>query len=99
MTIIPVKAVTESYYLRNKDVLLAKQNQYYQTNKDKINENRRNGKKVCECGSSIPKYLEKRHYYTKKHQNYIERCNLYLESIKFIYSTSLINIHDEPGPY
>jgi hypothetical protein len=40
-----------TYYEQNKDQLLAKQNAYYQTNKDKINENRRNNKTVCECGS------------------------------------------------
>ena len=56
---------------------------YYYKNKDKINQGLRNNKKVCECGSSIPKGKQKRHYGTKKHQ-------LYLEAIKLIY------IYDEP---
>ncbi len=79
----------ESYYMKNKDALLAKQNLYYQANKDKINETRRNGKKLCECGSSIPKYFEKRHYGTKKHINFISGTKSIIEEARELF----YNIH------
>ena len=42
------------------------------TNKDQINEKARNNKIICECGSSIRKDHEKRHYETKKHKKFME---------------------------
>ena len=50
---------------------ISKQLKYYHANKDKINEKNRNSKQICECGSSIPKGQSKRHYDTKKHQNFL----------------------------
>ena len=50
---------------------ISKQLKYYNANKDKINEKNRNSKIICECGSSITKGHEKRHYETKKHQNFL----------------------------
>ena len=84
----------DSYYLRNKDVLLTKQNRYYQANKDKINENRRNGKKFCECGSSIPKYFENRHNATKKHINFITGVKSIVQEAR-----ELFYIHYAPETY
>ena len=55
----------------------SKQLKYYHKNKDEINEKNRNSKTICECGSSIPKGHEKRHYDTKKHQNFIEAKELF----------------------
>ena len=60
-----------TYYDENRDKLITNQRAYYHANKDKINEKARNNKTICECGSSIPKGHEKRHYDTKKHQNFI----------------------------
>ena len=53
-----------------------------------MNEKNRNNKIMCECGSSIPHGQRKRHYYTKKHVNFVRRTEshrLYLESIKLFY--------------
>ena len=60
-----------TYYDENRDKLLVNQRAYYQANKNKINEKSRNSKIICECGSSITKGHEKRHYETKKHQNFL----------------------------
>jgi hypothetical protein len=56
---------------------ISKQLKYYHANKDEINEKNRNSKTICECGSSIPKSKEKRHYDTKKHKNFIESRELF----------------------
>ena len=69
-----------TYYDENRDKLIANQRAYYQANKDKINEKARNNKIICECGSSIPKGHEKRHYDTKKHQNFLISKSDYLTS-------------------
>ena len=61
---------------------ISKQLKYYHTNKDKINEKARNSKTICECGSSIPKGQSKRHYDTKKHQNFISNKSEYSSMIE-----------------
>ena len=61
---------------------ISKQLKYYNTNKDKINEKNRNSKQICECGSSIPKGHEKRHYDTKKHQNFLANKSEYSSMIE-----------------
>ena len=61
---------------------ISKQLKYYHANKDKINEKNRNSKQICECGSSIPKGHEKRHYDTKKHQNFISNKSEYSSMIE-----------------
>src|SRR3981189_2184803 len=66
-----------TYYDENRDKLIANQRAYYHTNKDKINEKARKSKIICECGSSIPKGHEKRHYDTKKHQNFMSNKSEY----------------------
>ena len=60
----------------------SKQLKYYNANKDKINEKNRNSKIICECGSSIPKGQSKRHYDTKKHQNFLISKSDYLSSFQ-----------------
>jgi hypothetical protein len=67
----------------NDKSIYASQLKYYYKNKDKINQGLRNGKIKCECGSSIPKYHEKRHHGTKKHRSYLEAREL------FIFTTNL----------
>src|SRR5271156_7200363 len=84
----------ESYYMKHKDALLTKQNQYYQANKDKINETRRNGKKLCECGSSIPKYFENRHNSSKKHRAFISGTKSIIEEAR-----ELFYIYCDPVTY
>ena len=69
-----------TYYDENRDKLIANQRAYYHTNKDKINEKARKSKIICECGSSIPKGHEKRHYDTKKHQNFISNYTMIEEA-------------------
>ena len=61
-----------TYYEQNRDRLLTKQNEYYKTNRDAINEKRKNNNKIiCECGSSFSKDKAKRHYETKKHIDFV----------------------------
>ena len=75
-----------TYYDENRDKLIANQRAYYHTNKDKINEKARKSKIICECGSSIPKGHEKRHYDTKKHQNFIANSSIIEEARDLFYS-------------
>ena len=71
-----------TYYDQNRDELKEKQREYYQANKDKINEKARNNKRICECGSSFEINHAKRHYDTKKHQNFISNKSEYSSMIE-----------------
>ena len=75
-----------TYYDENREKLIANQRAYNHANKDKINEKARNNKIICECGSSIPKGHEKRHYDTKKHQNFLANKNMIEEARDLFYS-------------
>ena len=73
---------------------ISKQLKYYHANKDKINEKNRNSKQICECGSSIPKGQSKRHYDTKKHQNFLSSKSEYSSMIEE--ARDLFYSHYEP---
>ena len=54
------------YYKENKEQMIEKQKQWYENNKEKLNQ-----KYTCECGSTIRKNDKSQHEKTKKHQTFI----------------------------
>ena len=68
------KEIWKEYYENNKEEIKEIKRNYYHANKEKINE-KRNGKKTCECGCEINKSTTKRHEKTKKHIDLMNEKN------------------------
>ena len=54
------------YRLENKQLLLEKQNQYYQNNKEQV-DRKRQEKFICPCGGRYSKANKSQHFKSQKH--------------------------------
>lgn len=62
-----IKAQHKQWYANNREEQKAKHKQWHENNKDKNRE-----KHNCECGGKYTHQNKKKHFKTKKHQDYIE---------------------------
>jgi len=60
-----------TYYEEKRQQILEQKKEYYKTNKDKIDE-RKKEKITCDCGSVVSRCCLSQHRKTKKHLNYLK---------------------------
>ena len=66
-----IKIYRTEYKNVNKEKIQQQSHEYYESNKNKLSE-----KMICACGGMHTLTNKSRHEKTKKHQQYIQQCNV-----------------------